>query len=154
MSEFGFAGPFELLKRIKAGVLFDPIRSSYFLNYMQAILSQLAEVLMWFEHWLRILLIIWSGPRGIKITLGLSKSCSEGSSKARTELMSSLGMSIWRLRNGTTRLISSSLSMLTFVEQILSCLIMVSPRVTSTNIESERKSLVFGNTFSAFMIHS
>lgn len=76
--------------------------------------------------------------------------------KARMVLMSIFRFRYVNLatRNGATRLVPSSLSMLNFMEQILSCLIMSPPRVTSTNIDPERKASGFGNTFSAFMIHS
>lgn len=43
ISEFGFAEPFEALKVLKGDILFDPIRSSYYRDYMQAILMSIAE---------------------------------------------------------------------------------------------------------------
>jgi len=43
VTEFGFAEPFEVLKTIKADILFDPIRSSYYRDYMQAILIAISE---------------------------------------------------------------------------------------------------------------
>ncbi|KAK0108228.1 hypothetical protein ONS95_003048 [Cadophora gregata] len=43
VTEFGFAEPFELLKTIKADIVFDPIRSSYYRDYMQAILMSISE---------------------------------------------------------------------------------------------------------------
>ncbi|KAH9218741.1 glycoside hydrolase superfamily [Leptodontidium sp. 2 PMI_412] len=43
VTEFGFAEPFELLKTIKADILYDPIRSSYYRDYMQAILMAISE---------------------------------------------------------------------------------------------------------------
>jgi beta-glucosidase len=43
VTEFGFAEPFEVQKTIKADILFDPIRSSYYRDYMQAILLAISE---------------------------------------------------------------------------------------------------------------
>jgi len=43
ITEFGFAEPFEVQKTIKADILFDPIRSSYYRDYMQAILIAISE---------------------------------------------------------------------------------------------------------------
>ncbi|GME32098.1 Glycoside hydrolase family 1 [Neofusicoccum parvum] len=43
VSEFGFGEPFEQQKTILADILFDPIRSSYYRDYMQAILMALAD---------------------------------------------------------------------------------------------------------------
>lgn len=43
VSEFGFGEPFERQKTILADILFDPVRSAYFRDYMEAILISLAE---------------------------------------------------------------------------------------------------------------
>lgn len=43
VTEFGFAEPFEVQKTIKADILFDPIRSGYYRDYMQAILIAISE---------------------------------------------------------------------------------------------------------------
>jgi beta-glucosidase/6-phospho-beta-glucosidase/beta-galactosidase len=43
ITEFGFAEPFESFKTIKADILFDPIRSSYYRDYMQAMLMAMSE---------------------------------------------------------------------------------------------------------------
>ncbi len=43
VSEFGFAEPFEELKQLKADILFDPIRSMYYDDYMRAILIAISE---------------------------------------------------------------------------------------------------------------
>lgn len=43
ISEFGFAEPFESQKTILADILTDPIRSSYFHDYLQAVLIAIAE---------------------------------------------------------------------------------------------------------------
>jgi beta-glucosidase/6-phospho-beta-glucosidase/beta-galactosidase len=43
VTEFGFAEPFEVQKTLKADILFDPIRSSYYRDYMEAILISISE---------------------------------------------------------------------------------------------------------------
>ncbi|KAK4985077.1 hypothetical protein LTR50_006190 [Elasticomyces elasticus] len=43
VTEFGFAEPFEYSKKIRADILFDPIRSSYYHDYLQAILIAISE---------------------------------------------------------------------------------------------------------------
>jgi beta-glucosidase/6-phospho-beta-glucosidase/beta-galactosidase len=43
VTEFGFAEPFEALKTLKADILTDAIRSSYYRAYMQAILIAMSE---------------------------------------------------------------------------------------------------------------
>lgn len=43
ITEFGFAEPFEALKTLKADIQFDPIRSSYYREYMEAILMAISE---------------------------------------------------------------------------------------------------------------
>lgn len=43
VTEFGFAEPFEVQKTIKADILSDPIRRSYYKEYMQAILIAISE---------------------------------------------------------------------------------------------------------------
>jgi beta-glucosidase/6-phospho-beta-glucosidase/beta-galactosidase len=43
VTEFGFAEPFEELKTITADILYDPIRRSYYHEYMRAILMAIAE---------------------------------------------------------------------------------------------------------------
>lgn len=43
VTEFGFAEPFEVQKTLKADILFDPIRSSYYKDYMEAILMAISE---------------------------------------------------------------------------------------------------------------
>ncbi|KAF2757195.1 glycoside hydrolase [Pseudovirgaria hyperparasitica] len=43
VSEFGMAEPFESLKTIRADILSDPVRSSYYRDYMQAILIAISE---------------------------------------------------------------------------------------------------------------
>ena len=43
VTEFGFAEPFEAQKTLKADILFDPIRSSYYREYMEAILMAISE---------------------------------------------------------------------------------------------------------------
>ena len=43
ITEFGFAEPFEYYKTIKADILFDPIRSSYYQDYLKAILMAMSE---------------------------------------------------------------------------------------------------------------
>jgi hypothetical protein len=43
VTEFGFAEPFEELKVLKADILFDPIRSSYYKDYMESILMAISE---------------------------------------------------------------------------------------------------------------
>lgn len=43
VSEFGFAEPFERQKNYLQDILFDPIRSSYYHDYMRAILIALSE---------------------------------------------------------------------------------------------------------------
>jgi hypothetical protein len=43
VTEFGFAEPFEALKVLKADIVTDTIRSSYYREYMQAILIAMSE---------------------------------------------------------------------------------------------------------------
>jgi beta-glucosidase/6-phospho-beta-glucosidase/beta-galactosidase len=43
ITEFGFAEPFELYKTLKQDILTDPIRSSYYREYMEAILISISE---------------------------------------------------------------------------------------------------------------
>jgi beta-glucosidase/6-phospho-beta-glucosidase/beta-galactosidase len=43
ITEFGFAEPFEALKVLKQDIVTDPIRSSYYREYMQAILIAISE---------------------------------------------------------------------------------------------------------------
>ena len=43
ITEFGFAEPFEVQKTVRGDILFDPIRSSYYRDYMQAILIAISE---------------------------------------------------------------------------------------------------------------
>jgi hypothetical protein len=43
ITEFGFAEPFEELKQIEADIRWDPIRTSYYRDYMQAILMSISE---------------------------------------------------------------------------------------------------------------
>ncbi len=43
ITEFGFAEPFEELKKLKADIVYDPIRSSYYREYMKAILIAISE---------------------------------------------------------------------------------------------------------------
>ena len=43
VTEFGFAEPFEASKTLLQDILWDPIRTSYFHDYMEAILISLSE---------------------------------------------------------------------------------------------------------------
>lgn len=43
ITEFGFAEPFEVLKTLKADILLDTIRTSYYHDYMRAILMAMSE---------------------------------------------------------------------------------------------------------------
>jgi len=43
VTEFGFAEPFESSKTLLQDILWDPIRTSYFHDYMEAILISLSE---------------------------------------------------------------------------------------------------------------
>lgn len=43
VTEFGFAEPFEELKTVLGDILFDPIRSSYYHDYLEAILIAISE---------------------------------------------------------------------------------------------------------------
>lgn len=43
MTEFGFAEPFEERKVLLEDILFDPIRTSYYRDYMEAILIAISE---------------------------------------------------------------------------------------------------------------
>jgi beta-glucosidase/6-phospho-beta-glucosidase/beta-galactosidase len=43
VTEFGFAEPFEALKQIKEDILWDPVRTAYYHDYMQAILVAISE---------------------------------------------------------------------------------------------------------------
>lgn len=43
MTEFGFSEPFEGQKTLLQDILYDPIRTSYYHDYMEAILIALSE---------------------------------------------------------------------------------------------------------------
>ncbi|KAF2085371.1 glycoside hydrolase family 1 protein [Saccharata proteae CBS 121410] len=43
VSEFGFAEPFEELKTLEADIRFDPVRSAYYVRYLEAVLMAIAE---------------------------------------------------------------------------------------------------------------
>jgi beta-glucosidase/6-phospho-beta-glucosidase/beta-galactosidase len=43
VTEFGFAEPFEELKKIEGDIRFDFVRSAYYRDYMQAILMAISE---------------------------------------------------------------------------------------------------------------
>lgn len=43
VSEFGFSEPFEVQKTLMQDILYDPIRTSYYHDYLEAILIALSE---------------------------------------------------------------------------------------------------------------